>query len=51
MNKVTLYTDELDAIDNQIRDYIERIVNGDEPTSFNVISTDLLNDTILQTNH
>ena len=31
MNKVTLYTDELDAIDNQIRDYIERIVNGDEP--------------------
>lgn len=44
MHKVTLYTDELDAIDNQIRDYIERIVNGDEPTSLSVTSTDLLDD-------
>ncbi len=44
MNKVTFYTDELDAIDNQIRVYIERIVNGDEPTSLSVTSTDLLDD-------
>lgn len=46
MPKETQYEDELEVIDNQIRVYIQRIANGEDPTSLGVTNTDLLSDLV-----
>lgn len=44
MQKNAKYGDEIDAIDNQIRDYIKKIADGDDPASLGVTNADLLAD-------
>ena len=44
MQKESQYEEELESINNQIRTYIDRIANGEDPNSLGVTNTDLLND-------
>jgi len=44
MQKESQYEEELESINNQIRTYIDRIANGEDPNSLGVTNTDLLDD-------
>ena len=44
MQQDTQYEDELDAIDTQVRTYITRIANGEDPNSLGISNADLLAD-------